>query len=233
MNETIHNYNELMLMLDELLREPTRFWNEFYSDRKKPVPFFENAPDENLVSYLEEDMISKGKALELGCGPGRNAVYLAEKGWEVDAVDLSETSLQWAKERAQENKVDVNFIKENIFDLDVEAGSYDLVYDSGCFHHIAPHRRMCYLNLVRKALKQEGRFAVTCFVKGGKFGGAEMTDWEVYREKSLKGGLGFTEETLKKIFHQFQPVQIRKMRETKASESVFGVPDLWTALFRC
>ncbi|ARI77960.1 class I SAM-dependent methyltransferase [Halobacillus mangrovi] len=232
MRETIHNYNQLMIMLDEFLREPTRFWDEFYSDRDKPGPFFENAPDENLVAYLDEGLISKGKVLELGCGPGRNAVYLAEKGWEVDAVDLSETSLEWAKERAQEKKLNVKFIKENIFDLDVEKGTYDLVYDSGCFHHIAPHRRMCYINLIRKALKPERWFAITCFVKGGRFGGAEMTDWEVYREKSLKGGLGFTEETLKKIFHQFQPIQIRKMKETAASEPVFGIPELLTALFR-
>lgn len=65
----------------------------------------------------------------------------------------------------------MNFIHENIFDLQIEEGTYDIVYDSGCFHHIAPHRRMSYINLLKKALKVGGYFAITCFV-----GGANITD---------------------------------------------------------
>ncbi|KHE73242.1 bifunctional 2-polyprenyl-6-hydroxyphenol methylase/3-demethylubiquinol 3-O-methyltransferase UbiG [Halobacillus sp. BBL2006] len=232
MEETIHNYEELMQMLDSCLREPTHFWNEFYSDRVKKVPFFKNAPDENLVSYVEDGIVPKGKVLELGCGPGRNAIYLAENGWEVDAIDLAETTLKWARERAEAHDVNINFIQKDIFDLTIEEGVYDFVYDSGCFHHIAPHRRMCYINVVRRALPPGGFFALTCFVEGGKLGGADLSDWEVYKEKSLRGGLGFTEDKLKKIFHEFQPIEIRRMNEAEPSSPVFGVPDLWTALFR-
>jgi SAM-dependent methyltransferase len=232
MEETIHNYEELMQMLDSCLRKPTGFWDEFYTDRGKKVQFFKNAPDENLVSYVEKGIVSKGKVLELGCGPGRNAIYLAENGWDVDAVDLSETTLKWARERADAHHVAINFILKNLFDLNIEDGGYEFVYDSGCFHHIAPHRRMCYINVVRRALTPGGFFALTCFVKGGKLGGADLSDWEVYKEKSLGGGLGFTEDNLKKIFHELQPIEIRKMKEADPASPVFGVTDLWTALFR-
>lgn len=232
MNETIRTHEDLLNMLDSLLREPSGFWNNFYSDREKGIPFFVNKPDENLVGYFEQNLIQPGKVLELGSGPGRNAIYFAEKGCIVDAVDLSEESIAWAKERAEEINVDVNFIHENIFEIAIEEGTYDVVYDSGCFHHIAPHRRNNYIELVQKALKPGGHFAVTCFVEGGELGGSDITDWEVYRQRSLNGGLGFTEEKLRDIFGSLKPIDIRKMRKAEAADDVFGVSGLWTALFR-
>ncbi|MDP4086129.1 MAG: class I SAM-dependent methyltransferase [Bacillota bacterium] len=232
MRETIYNYEDLLEMLDSLLREPTEFWDNFYSNREKDVPFFANCPDENLVNYFDKNLLKPGKVLELGCGPGRNAIYFAEKGCEVDAVDLSQESLNWGKERAIEKNVNVNFIQENIFELDIEEGSYDIVYDSGCFHHIAPHRRMSYLNLVQKALKPNGIFAITCFVQGGEIGGSEISDWEVYRLRSLKGGLGYTEEKLRSIFKDFKEIEIRIMKDIEQPNDVFGVSGLLTALFQ-
>ncbi|PGS02115.1 MULTISPECIES: class I SAM-dependent methyltransferase [Bacillus] len=231
MKETISSYEDLLDMLDSLLREPTQFWDDFYSNREKGVPFFTNKPDENLVNYFEKKLLNPGKVLELGCGPGRNAIYFAEKGCLVDAVDLSQESIQWATERAKEKNVNINFIYNNIFDLQIEEGTYDIVYDSGCFHHIAPHRRMSYINLVKMALKPGGYFAITCFVQGGELGGADITDWEVYKLQSLKGGLGFTDKKLRVIFKGFSEVEIRRMKEIKQSNKVFGVSGLWTALF--
>jgi SAM-dependent methyltransferase len=229
--ETISSYEDLLNMLDSLLREPTQFWDDFYSNREKEIPFFTNKPDENLVSYFEKKLLNSGKVLELGCGPGRNAIYFAENGCLVDAVDLSKESIHWATERAKEKNVNVNFIHDNIFDLQIEEGTYDIVYDSGCFHHIAPHRRISYINLVKKALKPGGYFAITCFVQGGELGGADITDWEVYRLRSLKGGLGFTDEKLRTIFKDFSEIEIRRMKRIKQSNEVFGMPALWTALF--
>jgi cyclopropane fatty-acyl-phospholipid synthase-like methyltransferase len=219
-------------MLDSMLREPEGFWDKFYQDREKRIPFFVNKPDENLVQYVEHGTINTGKALELGCGPGRNAIFLAEHGWQVDAVDLSKESLQWAEKRAAEAGVHVNFIKENIFNLEVKESAYDLVYDSGCFHHIAPHRRMSYIELVTKSLKPGGCFALTCFEENGVLGGSDITDWDVYRQKSLHGGLGFTEDKLLHIFQDFEAIGIRKMNAVDPEDQQFGVKGLWTAIFK-
>lgn len=232
LKETIRSNEDLLLMLDSLLREPAGFWNEFYSNREKGIPFFVNKPDENLVGYFNEGIIMPGNVLELGSGPGRNAIYFAEKGCRVDAVDLSEESIEWAKERAKERGVEVNFIHNNIFDIQIKEGTYDIVYDSGCFHHIAPHRRSNYIELVLKALRPGGHFAITCFVEGGEFGGSDITDWEVYRQRSLNGGLGFTEEKLRMIFDSLEEIEIRRMKEAKETDEVFGVSALFTALFR-
>ncbi|WP_348651724.1 hypothetical protein [Paenibacillus silviterrae] len=59
-----------------------------------------------------------------------------------------------------------------------------------------------------------------------------MSDWDVYRECSLKGGLGFTEEKLRLIFRDFEVIELRKMRELGHSNTVFGVDALLTVLFR-
>lgn len=232
MKETIYNYNDLFEMLDSFLREPNGFWNDFYLDRQKDIPFFANVPDENLVSYFEENRLTSGKALELGCGPGRNAIYLAGNGFEVDAIDLSNTSLQWAKERAEEANLSINFIHNDIFNVKFEEDAYDLIYDSGCFHHIAPHRRLSYISIVEKALKPGGYFSMTCFVQDGKLGGANISDWEVYKSGSLKGGLGYTEEKLRRVFSNLDTVEIRKMRDVEKPENLFGISDLWAVLFQ-
>ncbi|MDQ0186558.1 class I SAM-dependent methyltransferase [Cytobacillus kochii] len=232
MKEVIYNHEDLLKMLDSMLREPSDFWDGFYKDRQKPIPFFVQSPDENLVRYYGRDWLREGSVLELGCGPGRNAIYFAQKGCEVDAVDISKESIIWAKERAVENEVHIQFIHENIFDLNIVENSYDIIYDSGCFHHIAPHRRISYLNLVKRALKPNGYFALTCFRESGELGGASMTDWAVYREKSLNGGLGYTEEKLRKIFIDFKEIEIRSMEVIEQPNRLFGVPGLLTALFQ-
>ncbi|MFZ0074959.1 MAG: class I SAM-dependent methyltransferase [Exiguobacterium undae] len=232
MKETIRTQDDLLNMLDALLREPTAFWDSFYEDRTKRIPFFVDKPDENLVAYVEQTQLPLTRVLELGSGPGRNALYLAERGSQVDAIDLAQSSIDWANERANERQLDVRFRQGNLFELSIEDGAYDFVYDSGCFHHIAPHRRHDYIRVVTDALRPGGCFALTCFVEGGQYGGSDMTDWDVYRQRSLQGGLGFTEDKLRSIFDTFDILEIRLMQEAAPTDPVFGLSGLWTALFQ-
>ncbi|RJP02768.1 class I SAM-dependent methyltransferase [Exiguobacterium sp. RIT452] len=232
MKETIRTQDDILNMLDALLREPTAFWDSFYEDRTKRIPFFVDKPDENLVAYVEQTQLPLTRVLELGSGPGRNALYLAERGSQVDAIDLAQSSIDWANERANERQLDVRFRQGNLFELSIEDGAYDFVYDSGCFHHIAPHRRHDYIRVVTDALRPGGCFALTCFVEGGQYGGSDMTDWDVYRQRSLQGGLGFTEDKLRSIFDTFDVLEIRLMQEAAPTDPVFGLSGLWTALFQ-
>ncbi|MEC2393697.1 SAM-dependent methyltransferase [Bacillus thuringiensis serovar shandongiensis] len=228
-NETLHTQEDIFKMLDSLLRPAEPFWNEFYANREKDVPFFENVPDENLVSYIQKKSISKGKVLELGCGPGRNAIYLANEGFDVTAVDLSAEGIQWAKEKG----VQIHFICDSIFNLGLQ-NEFDFIYDSGCLHHIPPHRRMNYIELIDRYLKSGGYFGLTCFAAGDLYerNGSEITDWDVYRGWSLQGGLAYSEEKLREIFKEFEVIEIRKMKQMKQPNDMFGESFLWTALFK-
>lgn len=59
-DETIFTTEDVIKMLDSLLREPKSWWNNFYSDRNKKVPIFVNAPDENLIQYIDNKQIKTG-----------------------------------------------------------------------------------------------------------------------------------------------------------------------------
>ncbi|WP_054957325.1 class I SAM-dependent methyltransferase [Paenibacillus dakarensis] len=235
MGKTIKNQDDLLMMLDSQFRSVKEFWDPFYSDRQRPVPFFHNKPDENLNHYLSSGMINPGRALELGCGPGRNAIFLKLNGFEVDAVDLSEVAIDWAKERANELLLDINFQCQSVFELSPDH-EYDLIYDSGCMHHLLPHRRIQYMEMIHNGLKSGGHFGLTCFAPGfGDIGGPQfdMNDWEVYEEKSMKGGLAFTEEKIRYLLSDhFECIELRMMETMDQESDLFGVPFLWTSLWR-
>lgn len=221
----VRSLEDLLTLLDGLFTD-TQEWDDFYGDRERPIPFFANKPDENLVSYLDRGLVPAGRALDLGCGPGRNALHLAAAGFTVDAVDLSPTAVTWARERAGDAAV--RFLCGDAFTL--ELGSYDLVYDSGCFHHLPPHRRVSYLALLARCLKPGGYFGLACFAAGSM--GSTVPDAELYRHGRLDGGLGYTPESLRRIFSGFTEVELRRMAEEPDGSPHFGVPFLWTALFR-
>lgn len=230
MRQSILNQDDLMRMLDGLLREPKPFWENFYSDRQKKVPFFQiKGPDENLVEYFSGKIFPK-RVLELGCGPGRNAIFMAKQGCQVEAVDIAENAIEWAKERAQEEKVEISFDCSSVFDYPYEEHAYDFVYDSGLFHHLAPHRRLTYIDMIKRALKKEGYFGIACF---NPKGAPTTSDWEVYEGRSLKGGIGYSEERFREIFERdFDMVEFREMKKLAGREDLFGVDFLWVSLMR-
>ena len=170
------------------------WWDGFFADRSRDIPFFAEWPDENLAEWFTGGLLAAGRVLELGCGNGRNAIYLARLGCAVDAVDFSARAISWAAERADRAGAAVAFQCCSIFDARLTAGSYDLVYDCGCFHHLPPHRREDYISLVARALRPGGSYGLVCFRPEG---GSGYTDEQVYERGTLGGGLGYSEHRLR------------------------------------
>ena len=90
------------------------------------------------------DAMEPGRALDIGCGSGRDAVHLAGQGWEVTAVDVVDKALERARQRAGEEGVEVQWVKGSVGELGrlgLEPG-YSLVYDFGCIQGLSdPERR--------------------------------------------------------------------------------------------
>ena len=229
MVRNVRSVDDLLRLLDGFFPRGADWWDDFYADRDKPIPFFVSKPDESLVSYLDRGLVRPGRALDLGCGPGRNAIHLARDGFTVDAVDLSATAIKWAEERA--GGLDVRFRCGDAFALDLD-GPYDLVYDSGCFHHIAPHRRISYLALLDRYLAPRGHLGLGCFAPGFDGSGSETPDAELYRRSSLEGGLSYTAEDLRHIFRDLTEVELRPMNDEPPGSATFGEPFLLAGLFR-
>ncbi|MFJ7961408.1 class I SAM-dependent methyltransferase [Streptomyces sp. NPDC096319] len=223
---------------DRWTEDGAAWWDGFYADRDRPVPFFVARPDENLLSYLDRGLLpAGGKALDLGCGPGRNALHLASAGFDVTAVDLSPTAIAWAEERARDAGAEhIRFVCGDAFTAVLD-GPYDLVYDSGCFHHLPPHRRISYLALLDRVLAPGGHFALTTFAAGEGGMGSELPDADFYRKGRLEGGLAYTDTSLRALFGDgtdpdLTEIELRRMRAQSPDSPAFGESFLWTALFR-
>ncbi|MGF7050708.1 SAM-dependent methyltransferase [Paenibacillus sp. DS2015] len=231
----IKNQSDLFQMLDHLFNDPKEYWNTVYQERPKYMPFLTDSPDENLVDYFINNTVQPGRVLELGCGEGRNAIYMASKGCQVDAIDLSTEAIKLAVDHARIKDVEINFQCGNVFDLQISKQTYDLVYDSGLLHHLLPHRRVQYIELLNDVLKPGGCFALICFSSGfTENGGAEETsDYDVYKERRMLGGMAFSQEKLQYLLSDyFELIEIRHMKDCEESNELFGVPFMWASIWR-
>ncbi|HEY0322209.1 MAG TPA: methyltransferase domain-containing protein [Pyrinomonadaceae bacterium] len=98
-------------------------WNERYSLGKHAT----REPNHLLVYFAEK--LTAGRALDLACGAGRHALFLAERGWRVTALDASSVGVEITKERARELKVELD---ARVADLEregfeIERDAYDLI----------------------------------------------------------------------------------------------------------
>ncbi|MBQ0936042.1 class I SAM-dependent methyltransferase [Ideonella paludis] len=201
------------------------WWDGFYAQRAKPVPFFVDAPDESLVEWVTGSPSMPGRALDLGCGNCRNSVFLARAGFTVEALDFSATAIDWAQQNVAKAGVSVHLSQASVFEWPGPAQPVDLICDSGLFHHLPPHRRAGYVERVASWLKPGGTLAMTCFKPEG---GSGLSDEDVYARQSLGGGLGYTEAQLRSIWGEAFDIQVLRPMQAYAKEAaVFGLPFLW------
>ncbi|MGZ2359728.1 class I SAM-dependent methyltransferase [Streptomyces sp. 372A] len=115
--------------------------------RAGKAPWDTGVTPPELVALVEEHGApAAGRALELGCGTGTNAIYLARHGWEVTAVDLIDRAVDRAREKAAGAGVAVRLLHGDatrLDELDVP-GPFDLFFDLSCYCGVPLHRRDAY-----------------------------------------------------------------------------------------
>src|SRR5439155_4692846 len=123
------------------------FWeshvnNEYYTDATRATDEYFREIEErryathyNLRDLFAKLAGSKGRLLEVGCGIGVDSIQLAKCGFDVTAVDLTESALQVAKEFAARRDVNINFQLGNAEGLDFPDARFDVVYSFGVLHH--------------------------------------------------------------------------------------------------
>lgn len=111
-------------------------------------------PDRDLKEFVEGDPKPvPGRALDLGCGNGRNAIYLARNDWKVTGVELIGHAVRRARRAVAQAGVGVDVVQgdaSRLSDCGV-GGGFDLVVDACCYHAIAVERRDAYAAEVTKA----------------------------------------------------------------------------------
>jgi SAM-dependent methyltransferase len=113
-------------------------------------------PNRFLVQELRG--LPPGRALDLGSGEGRNAVWLAEGGWQVTAVDFSPVALDKARRLAQARRVTVHWELQDVRDYEPEPGAYNLVLVA--YLHLPPVERAAVLAAAAAALAPHGTLLV-------------------------------------------------------------------------
>lgn len=137
----------------------TNPWDARYSGEEY---FYGKTPNAFFADFLYSLEIS-GKILLPGEGEGRNAVFAASRGWEVDAFDSSEVARKKALKLATENTVKINYQLLDINHFTAESAAYDLV--ALIFIHLPEWLRLRFHAEIIKALKPGAKLFMAAFSK--------------------------------------------------------------------
>jgi len=136
------------------------FWEQTYANPS--VSTFSKGPTADIAEFW--NLFPEGATvLDVGCGEGRNAIFLAEKGFVVDAFDISWTGLEKAKSLAADKGVDVNFFREDVAKYDFKKKMYDIVLSHGVFHLCKKHDRDRFIELSKQHTNPGGFHAICIF----------------------------------------------------------------------
>ena len=113
----------------------------YESDYQKEEYFWGVAPSTMCLKILELlPPVRPIKVLDIGCGEGKDAVFLARCGYDVSAFDISEAGLDKAKRLADQAHVDVRTFRANMWDYRLDE-KYDVLFSSGALHYMKPELR--------------------------------------------------------------------------------------------
>jgi cyclopropane fatty-acyl-phospholipid synthase-like methyltransferase len=144
---------------------PPRFptWELLYQGQPvDTMPWYYPHLDPDLAAALDRLGIAAGRALDLGTGPGTQAIALARRGLDVTATDLSPAAVTLASSRAAAEGVEVRFVQDDVLASKLEGG-FDVVFDRGCFHVLDPERRPDYVRTLHRLVRAGGRLFLKTF----------------------------------------------------------------------
>lgn len=176
--------------------------DKIYRDRRlDEIPWNIETPPKALVELVESGKVERCRAIDLGCGAGNYAIYLAGKGFDVTGVDISPAAVEIAQRQAREKEVGCSFLVADLLgDLaKAVAATFDFAYDWEVLHHIFPDQRTRYVKNVYSILNRSGKYLSVCFNEADPlFGGSGA-----YRKTSLGTVLYFS--TLAELKDLFSP----------------------------
>ena len=113
------------------MKEKDRFIKRY---KEGYMPWAHKNPDFNLIEIVQNWPIKACKTIEIGCGTGTDAIWLASEGFSIKAIDSSDIAINIAKENAIKANSKCNFEVADFIDGKIEDTPFDFVFDRGFFH---------------------------------------------------------------------------------------------------
>jgi methyl halide transferase len=127
-------------------------WNERYANSN--TPWDTGQPSSELQRIIAEIPVRPCRALELGCGTGSSAVWLAQEGFAVTALDISPLAIEHARRRANDAGVHVHFLMADVLNPPPElSGPFDFFFDRGCYHVVRRVDPQAYVQTLRRLIR--------------------------------------------------------------------------------
>ena len=134
-------------------------WDSYYQENNvEKMPWYEKNLDPDLEFEIKSRNLYSGKFLDLGTGPGTQAIQLAKRGFNTTGSDLSKNAIDKAKKLSKE----VNFVTDDFLNSKLPDKEFDFILDRGCFHVFDIAQRPSYVNQIKRILGEDGIFFIKC-----------------------------------------------------------------------
>jgi len=142
------------------MRFKNLFFDLWYRFGKPPWIIDQAQPD--LIAAAEKGEVRGPTVLDIGCGDGGNAIYLASHGFDVTGVDVSSKAIRIAKQKASEAEVDVTFMTLDALEIETLDKRYDTIIDIGLFHNLKGDSER-YVRALSDVCVSNGQLLMMCF----------------------------------------------------------------------
>jgi SAM-dependent methyltransferase len=170
---------------------------------------YDNGPDQHLVELVKSGSVKPCRTIDLGCGTGRNTLFLAQYGFQVTGVDFASSAIEKARQKAKVTGLDAEFLVDDLTNLQHVTGTFDFLVDNGVLDVLNPKVRNLYVQNVLPLTHQGSKF----FLFGWEWA---LSGWEqlFLRRLSLFGAIlepGEIEQRfgkyfeIERIFHETNP----------------------------
>lgn len=134
---------------------------EMFDERYKTgdTPWELERPDSNLMELIKNENILPCKTLEIGCGTGSNAIWLARNDFDVTGIDFSSLAIEKASTKSQKQGVEIQFLVKDFFEPAKGESDFEFIFDRGCFHSFdEKEERITFAKNVSLHLKEGGQW---------------------------------------------------------------------------
>jgi cyclopropane fatty-acyl-phospholipid synthase-like methyltransferase len=170
-------------------------YNAWY---KYGTPPWVGSARSELVRLVEGGQLKPGRAVDLGCGEGDNAIFLARHGFDVTGVDFAPAAIAKAKAKAQRAGAAVEFLVDDLTNLRQLRGRFDVLVDYGTFDDLTAPQRSAYLRNVSPLARPGAKFLMWNFEWEPRTW--EKRVWNLIPFGNLTLRPGYIEETFAPMF---------------------------------